>query len=54
VAAAGSHIFIAILVLGQMHGAEGSSTNLFVYGVLIDPVMRPAIIFVAGEFDLCI
>jgi hypothetical protein len=34
-----------------MDGAERATADLIVYGVLIDPVVRPAVVVVAGELD---
>jgi hypothetical protein len=45
------YVVIAKLIFGQMDGAERATADLIVYGVLIDPVVRPAVVVVAGELD---
>jgi hypothetical protein len=39
------HIFLAILVDGEVDGAERAATNLLLHQILVDTVLSAAVIF---------
>lgn len=40
-----SHIFHSVVVHGKMNGAEGASTNLLLYSILVDAMDCSTVIF---------
>ncbi len=47
-----TYILLAVLVRGEVHGAERAAADLLLDGVLVDLVVRVAILVIAGVLGL--